>query len=282
MCGLYRRFQANEYMPIIEERYEQSRIDSLRRSLQREADKGKPRDYEIFVDGFKIVPRTNDVAEFDDYEQEIRDTTRNVSFLLYDGPGTNRNTRYSFSMQQGKAHQPEQAATLGEIDQIVAQKLSERERDYELARLREKFDASQEQLREAEQYAEQLQERITQLEVEQKGKMLKLGDIGASVLMGLLRSNARNLPGGEVLAGLLGTDVTPATHEPISPEGSVTYSRAEPTEEHTKGQLALLEQMQQRLDEPQLIGVLTVIEHLTEQPQHIATVVALLQTQKAA
>ncbi|NLR82259.1 hypothetical protein [Chitinophaga eiseniae] len=269
-------------MPIVEEKYDQSRIDSLRRSLQREADKGKPRDYEIIVDGFKVVPRTNVLDEFDDYEQEIRDTTRNVSFLLYDGPATNRNTRYSFSMQQGKAHQPEQAATLGEIDQIVAQKLTERERDYELARLREQLQQSQGQLQESEEYAEQLQERITQLEAEQKGKMLKLGDLGASVLMGILRNNAKNLPGGEALAGLLGASDATAGTEPPTQEGAASYSRTETIDEQTRGRIALLQQMQERLDEPQLIGVLTVVEHLCEHPQHIATVVELLQTKQAA
>lgn len=264
-------------MPLIEEKYEQSRIDSIRRSLQRETDKGRPRDFEILVDGFKIVPRTSDLNEFEEYEQEVRDTTRNISFLLFDGPGTNRNTRYSFSFQHGKPQQ-EQSATLGEIDQIVAQKLSDRERDYELARLRDRLAETEGQLSEAEEYAEQLQQRISQLEEEQKGKMLKLGDLGASVLMGILRSNVHKLPGGEALAGYLdiGGSTPPAQ---MPPPATASYSRAEELDEATRDRLALLQQMQQRLSEQQIVGIINVIGFLTDHPELIPTVIELLQTQ---
>lgn len=264
-------------MPLIEEKYDQSRVDSIRRSLERENRNGRPRDFEIQVDGFKVVPRTSDLSEFDDYEQEIRDTTRNVSFLLYDGPGTNRNTRYSFSFQQGKAQPEQQAATLGEIDQIVAQKLSERERDFELSRLREKLSETQEQLEEAEQYGEQLQARITQLEEEQKGKMLKLGDLGASVLMGLLRTNIHKLPGGNALAGYL--DINTEQQDQAAPNAEASYSRAEQLDDATRDRLALLQQMQQRLTEQQIVGIINIIGYLTDHPQQITTIIELLQTE---
>jgi len=263
-------------MPIVEQRYDQSRIDSLRRSLQREADKGKPRDYEILVDGFKIVPRTSDLSEFEDYEQEIRDATRNISFLLFDGPGTNRNTRYSFSFHHNQQQVEQPAATLGEIDQIVAQKLSERDRDYELTRLREKLGETAAQLTEAEEYADKLQERITQLEAEQKGKMLKLGDLGASLLMGLLRQNAHKLPDG--LAGYLDMG-TQGLQEPAIPQAEASYSRAEQLDDATHDRLALLQQMQQRLSEQQVVGIINIIGYLTDRPEQITTIIELIQNQ---
>lgn len=268
-------------MPIVKGQYEQSRVDSLRRSLQREADRGKPRDFEIWVDDFRIVPRTHDLNDFDEYEQEVRDTTRNVSFLLYDGPATNRNTRYSFSFQREGIEQSTQPATLGEIDQIVAQKLTERERDYELARMREKLEATEGQLEEAEQYAEQLQTRIGELEQAKKGQMLKLGDIGASILMGVLRNNAHNLPGGEALAGFLGMEESnPAPSVNTIQEGQASYSKGGPAlDEQTRSRLALLAQMQQQLSEQQVVGILNIIGWLTEHPQQINTVIELLQTE---
>ncbi len=266
-------------MPIVEEKYDQRRIDSIRRSLQREADKGRPRDFEIIVDGFKVVPRTNDLNEFDEYEQEIREGTRNVSFLLYDGPGTNRNTRYSFSFQQQGS--PEPAATLGEIDGVIAQKLAERDKDYELARLREKLQETETQLTEAEDYADQLQNRITELEQEGKGRMLKLGDLGASIIMGVLRSSARNSEAGKALAGLLGVEDTTSlpTVSSTEPEGNASYQRQEQElDENTRNRIALLEQMQQRLDERQMVGVLNIIGYLTDNPGQISVVIELLQS----
>lgn len=268
-------------MPIVEEKYDQGRIDGVRRSLQREADKGKPRDFEILVDGFKIVPRTNNVDEFDDYEQEIRDTTRNVAFLLYDGPVTNRNTKYLFHLKREATALTDQPATLGEIDKIVAQKLTDRDKDYELSRLREKLEETTGKLEESEEYSEQLQTRITELELSAKGRMLKWGDLGASILMGVLRSNAHNLPGG--LAGFLsmddGTDVKDS-NTIASLEGQASYSKkSERHDPQTEGRLALLEQMQQKLNEQQMIGVLNIIGYLNENPDQINTVIELLQTE---
>jgi hypothetical protein len=262
-------------MPIVEQRYDQSRVDSLRRSLQREADRGRPRDYEILVDGFRVVPRTNDLDEFEEYEQEIRPDTRNVAILLYDGPGTNRNTRYSFSLQQNGQQPNEQAATLGEIDQIVAQKLSERERDFEATRLREKLEETRTQLEEAEEYAGTLQQRITELEAAQNVKMMKWGDLGASIVMGVLRANADKLP--QSLSGVLELDkakLPPPNAE--STEGAASYSKAETLDEATRGRLALLEQMQRQLNEQQIVGVLNIIGYLTEKPGQILTIIALL------
>lgn len=271
-------------MPTVEDKYDQSRIESIRRSLQREADKGKPRDFEILVDGFKIVPRTNNIDEFDEYEQEIRDTTRNVAFLLYDGSGTNRNTKYLFTFHREGIIPVSQPATLGEIDKIVAQKLTERDKDYELSRLREKLEETGGKLEEAEEYAEQLQTRITELEQSAKGRMLNWGDLGASILMGVLRSNPHMLPGGAggALAGFLKMEegeVKQDSNTAQPSEGQASYSRDERHDSQTQGRLALLEQMQQKLDERQMVGVLNIIGYLGEHPEQINTVIELLQTE---
>lgn len=286
MYDLCRLFQIDNrcYMPIVEEQYDQNRVDGVRRSLQRESDKGKPRDFEIFVDGFKIVPRTNNIEEFDEYEQEIRDTTRNVSFLLYDGPVTNRNTKYLFNFQREGTREISQPATLGEIDKIVAQKLTERDKDYELSRLREKLEETGGKLEEAEEYAEQLQTRITELEKSAKGRMLNLGDLGASILMGVLRSNPHILPGGAggPLAGFLKVEEGEVKQDSNSvqpSEGQASYSKGERYDSQTQGRLALLEQMQQKLDERQMVGVLNILGYLGEHPEKINTVIELLETE---
>ena len=147
-------------MPVIEERYEQNKIDSLKRYLKREAEKGRTRDYEIIVDGFKVVSRTDDVEEFDDYEEEIKDNTRNISILIYDGAGTNRNTRYSFSLNQDNASPiPAKPMNgiggLGEIDEIIQQKLEEKDRDYKISSLEKELEDTQQKLAEAEEYHQQ-------------------------------------------------------------------------------------------------------------------------------
>lgn len=266
-------------MPVVEEKFDQNRVDGLRRSLQREADKGKPRDFEIIVDGFKAVPRTHDINEFDDYEQELTDTTRNVSFLVYNGGGNNRNTRYSFSFHNKQ--QTEQPATLGEIDQIIAQKLSDRDKDYELARLREKLEETTANLQEAEEYHEKLHARIQELEQVQKGRMINFGELGASVLMGVLRKSPKDSFVGQALAGFLSPDETNVKLEDgagKTTEGQASYSKGEQVDHETMGRLELLEQLQQKLNERQMVSVINILGHLLEYPDKINTVLELLQT----
>jgi hypothetical protein len=55
-------------MPITNEKYDQLKIDKLRHFLMEMAAKGQVRPYEIFVDGLKVVPKTEDPKDFDNYE----------------------------------------------------------------------------------------------------------------------------------------------------------------------------------------------------------------------
>src|SRR5690242_9935429 len=127
-------------MPLHDLKFDQHKIDSLKRYLQREGEKGRKKDYEIMIDGFRVVSRTDDLSEFDDYEQEIKGDTRNISILIFDGPGTNRNTRYSFSLQGDISNRSSGSLNgLGDIEQVITDKLAEREKEYEVERLKEQL-----------------------------------------------------------------------------------------------------------------------------------------------
>lgn len=265
-------------MPLIQEKYSQGRIDVVRRFLQRETDKGKPRDYEIIVDGFKIVSRTDDLKEFEDYEQELKEDTRNISILVYDGPNTNRNTRHSFSLE-GSGNT---LSGLGEIDQIISQRLSEREREYELQRTQEKLSATEQQLAEAEEFADQLEQRIRDMEQARYTNAVSLGEVASALLSGILQKNAGKIPMGQSLAGLLSGSTPPVSDSHTSPQDAVSFEKQVTTQhdEQTQARLALIERMQQRLDEQQLVGLLSIIDYLCEHPNNISTVIELFQPEK--
>lgn len=266
-------------MPLKEEIFDQQKIDSLKRILQREADKGRPRDYEILIDGFKIVSRTDDVSEFDEYEQEVRETTRNISILIYDGQNTNRNTRYSFALQ-GDSNTRNNISLngLGEVDQIIAQKMEEKEREYELNRLREKLTATQSQLTEAEEFADTLQTRIKEMEDKRYTNAVSIGEVASVVLKGLVQQHASKLPGGQALAGLLGADTHPAVTPPSLPEATVSFERSQEgnLDEQTKSRLSLIAQMQERFNEQQMIAVFTIMDDLAASPEKIHSVLVHL------
>ena len=46
-------------MPFINEKYSEQKIDNLYNYLQNSKEQGEAEDYEIFVDAFKVVKRTN-------------------------------------------------------------------------------------------------------------------------------------------------------------------------------------------------------------------------------
>lgn len=262
-------------MPLIEEKFDQQKIDSLRRMLQRETDKGRPRDYEILIDGFKIVSRTDDASEFDEYEQELRDTSRNISILIYDGPNTNRNTRYSFALQgDGSIRNNTSLNGLGEVDQIIAQRMEEKEKEYEMNRLREKLTATQTQLTEAEEYADTLQNRIKEMEDKRYTNAVSIGEVASVVLKGLVQQHAAKLPGGQALAGLLGADMPASALPPAAPESTVSFepSYSDHVDEQTSNRLALIAQMQERFNEQQMIALFTIIDILASTPDKINSV----------
>lgn len=276
-------------MPVIEERYEQNKIDSLKRYLKREAEKGRTRDYEIIVDGFKVVSRTNDVEEFDDYEDELQDSTRNVSILIYDGAGTNRNTRYSFALNQDNtspisAKPVNGVGSLGEIDEIIQQKLEEKDRDYKIAALEKELEETKQQLAECEEYKDELQAKVTNLEAEVAAKPqpnqlnLQIGEIGAALVGNLMKKNMPQLSG--LLNGLMGTPEIPAPA--TQPEVEATFQKQEDapaapqmTEQQSRN-LKNLEMMEQAFSAEQLQIVIAIIQQLMRTPEQVIPVAQFL------
>jgi|GEM_PF-1192859 len=273
-------------MPVIEERYDQNKIDSLKRYLKREADKGRPRDYEIIVDGFKIVSRTDEVNEFDDYEEEIKDNTRNIAILIYDGAGTNRNTRYSFSLNQDNASPiPAKPVNgiggLGEIDEIIQQKLDEKEKDFKIATLEKELEETQQKLTEAEDYHQQLQDKIRQMEEtkpQPNALSLSLGEIGATVLDGLLKRNVPQLAG--ILNGIMPPPAAPAA--PAEAQGEATFQKqgeAQQSPQLTERQMQNLQNlnmMEQVFNEEQLQIAIVILRKLMECPDQLIPVAQFL------
>jgi hypothetical protein len=59
-------------MPLITEKFSQHKVDLIKRYLQREIEKGRPKEFEIIVDDFKVVSRTSDLEEFEDYASHLQ------------------------------------------------------------------------------------------------------------------------------------------------------------------------------------------------------------------
>jgi hypothetical protein len=269
-------------MPLHDLKFDQHKIDSLKRYLQRESEKGRTKDYEIIIDGFRVVSRTDDITEFDDYEQEIKSDTRNISILIFDGPGTNRNTRYSFSLQSDSSNRSNGSLNgLGEIEQVIADKLAEREREHDLQQVKEQLKATKQQLAESEEYSETLEQRIKDMESKRFTNAVSIGEVASLVLNSLIKKNIDRIPGGQALAGLLGADEPDeSTSSPNSSPAPVSFEKqsgGNGLDEQTQNRLALIEQMQQNFNEQQMIGVFSILDILVASPDKIDVLLMQLQ-----
>jgi hypothetical protein len=86
-------------MPFINEKYSQQKIDNLYNFLQSSKEQGEAEDYEIFVDAFKVVKRTNDLTRFESYSNFIQPETKTLTIVIYDGTSP-RNTKHIFSIKE--------------------------------------------------------------------------------------------------------------------------------------------------------------------------------------
>ena len=273
-------------MPVVEERFNQEKINSLKRYLEKEATKNRTREYEIIIDGFKVVPRTDDVTEFEDYEDEMRENTKNISFIIYE-LNSNRNTRYSFNLNPENpiSSQPVNGlGSLGEIDQLIQQRLDEKDKDYQINALKERVKSLEDELDEAEEYHDILKNDIEKLkESKYDFNGFNLIEIGGEILKHTLVANANKSPLTNQLAGILGAISNQSNahqnHQPPQ-EGEVSFS--EPTSQNnqfTDHQLQLLEYIQKMeavLDNRSQLTMNKIISKLLENPSLVLTVADLL------
>ena len=90
-------------MPFINEKYSEQKIDNLYHYLQSSKEQEEPEDYEIFVDAFKVVKRTNDLSRFESYSNYIQPETKSVTIVIYDGSSP-RNTKHIFTIKEDNSN----------------------------------------------------------------------------------------------------------------------------------------------------------------------------------
>lgn len=277
-------------MPIREEKFDQERIDSLRRYLQRESDKGRKKDFEIIVDGFKVISRTDDISEFDDYEQEIKADTQSISILIYDGPATNRNTKYTFLLHgepalNGTGIGGATNSSVSSIGKLIQEKLDAKERELELSRVKEQLAAKEKELEEAEEYQDILLQQIKDLENGQRQKAIGWSELAGFFVNGYLKQNPhllKKIPiAGETLAGMLGAPA-PVPELPANGNAEDTTEKASFEKKQTAqdaeetGWQLFRQQLQHSFNDEQQNIVLAIVGKLSNEPGQISKVAQLL------
>jgi len=268
-------------MPVTNDKYDQLKIDRLKHFLQEMAAMGQARPFEIFVDSLKVVPRTEDPKEFDNYEYYMNEDTEKIRILIYNSNLSPRNDQYCYYVQQNKPDKPMNG--LGDIDGIIQEKLTARDREYELNRLKEELEETKQQLEEAEEYADTLEKQLQEAQSNKyKLGKLNLVELGGAVLENLAVKNSPLLD-KMGLAGLLGAGNTPVNSEAKTEETEVKFQKKTTDNANNNSlnpeylqYIPVLQQLDAAFEKPQLEIVMQVLGRFSEEPDKLMTVAELL------
>jgi len=254
--------------------------------LETQAGKGQAVPFELFVDNLRVVPRTDDPKEFDNYEFYMNEDTEKLRILIYGYGMSPRNDQYCFMVQKNKLDKGLNG--LGEIENIVQEKLAARDREHEMNRLREELQTTKEELEEAEEYSDKLEKEIQYMKENKfKFKNLDMGEIASVALEGMLRRNPQiftRVPGGETLAGLIVQDNKEQEARLLQQQPTVeteaTFQKKGNNEpqlsEIEARQLAFLNQLQEGFDAKQIEVFNIILGRLAAEPGKLADIAQLL------
>jgi hypothetical protein len=257
-------------MPVTTEPYNQAKIDSIANLLAVNSEQGIPTDFEIFVDTLKVIPRTSNYERFDTYGDFVNAETKSVTIVLFNGQ-SNRNDKYIFRLKKEDA---QEGLNGFDVDHKISEKLTAERKKWEFEQLQEKYDAQGKELKEANQYIDELEDML------EKSKNRKfhlgnvnLGELGSVMLEGFVRRNPQLLakvPGGEALAGILEEDnADKANGLPLSTiqqEAEVTIRKSTQPAASAEDQhyIDFIRQLKQAFDKEEFVQVMSILEHLSK------------------
>lgn len=267
---------------IAKQTYTPEKIDKLRDYLKLYAEKGMPIDYEILVDGFKAVRRTNDVELFSMFENFVGADTRNIEILFYTGT-SNNNDKHLFTLAE---ETKEQNGLSGiEIDNRIQEGIDKEKRNWE-------FDSMKAEIKSLKEEVEELEEEIEKLESERENLVSKqsplnglLGEVGSSVIESFVKRNPRllaNIPGGEALAGLLEgeREEEPAEETEVSFKSTSTEQSEEKHIRNDEANQAhiFVKQLKSSFTKTEFDLVLEILQHFAENKDAIETTLDTLKS----
>lgn len=274
-------------MAITSETYDQLKIDKLKLYLQTQADRNAARYYEIYVDNLKAVHKTNDIQEFDSYEDYMTEDTDRIRILVYSTNSQSpRNDQYVYRMkkqEEQKTVVQQQGLSGIEIESRMEEKLQTHRERWEHEALVKELEQTKQQLKESEEYAEKLAAELQ----EYRSKKLhwgnvNLGELASVVVEGIVRRNPQmvaKLPGGEALAGIIEQDNKERGTTTSTQETEVSFKKKSDTPElndEEKGYLNFMRGIAESFDDEEIVILTQVITKLEEDTTQLKPVAELL------
>src|SRR6185437_1554835 len=256
---------------IAKEKFTDDRMRKLYDYLKANADFGEPVDYEILVDGFRAVRRTDDVNRFNLYENFVNPSTKGIEVLFYVG-NSNNNEKHIFTFEDGE---PKETGLSGiEVDQRIQEGIEREKKSWQFDELKKRNKDLEQEVAELEAEVATLNAELKITEGKKKESSMNgfLGEMGSAFVESLIRRNPAllsKIPGGDALAGMIEEDNKRMEENPQQEEAEpeVTF-RAKP-EDNREAQEALefVNYLKGRFTKEQFNTLNVLIDLLAEAPE---------------
>ena len=285
-------------MPIQFDKFDQQKIDRLKSHLESMATKGTPKFYEIFVDGLKAVPKTDEPKEFEGYEDYMTPSTNQIKIVVYCSGASPRNDQYVFSMQ---AKSNEEALDFGlngiavksfttnELKELRLQRDQKSAYKSEINGLNEEMEELYKELDEKKIYIEKLEKAVEEAKANgNKIGGIHVGEVLSVAAESFLKRNAHKIEKGlgvEGLAGFLQSEETQSTETKAQPDTEVTIKKKGEAKSKTeisdqdKQFLGLFREIQKHFSQAEFDQVIEIIESLSKDKTKIAEIIQVLKLQ---
>lgn len=154
-------------MKEITNTYEPSRLETIKRVLENEQRRGSPRFYEVWVDGVKVVEKTDNPDDFSKYEEFIFADTQKVTVNLFTSSPTSAHIvsrlHFTFGEEQKTKDESLRGFGLGEVEARINEKVTQERERWECDQVRKELEATKFKLKESEEYSEKLEGTIDEM-----------------------------------------------------------------------------------------------------------------------
>ncbi|HMV08139.1 MAG TPA: hypothetical protein PK325_01070 [Cyclobacteriaceae bacterium] len=256
---------------ISKQKYDPAQVQKLADLIRLYRDREQPFDYEIIVDGLKVVRRTSDPEMFFIFENFVTADTKNVEIIFYNG-NSNVNEKRMFTFIDDE---PEKGLSGVEVDTRIQESREQLRKEFEHERIQKENKELRGKVEELEKEIEDLEKANEELINSQSPLKGFLGEIGSSFVESFIRRNPnviKGLPGGEALAGLIETDNKRKENEEQAPDSEVNFkpkSESYSLTEDEKNAITFVNQLKTQFQREEFDKVLLILQTLADDKSKI-------------
>jgi hypothetical protein len=270
---------AAEYKP-----YDADEVESIRLMLEAEAKEGKPLCYEIKVNGFTRVHKTDKVERFEEMHNFLNENTKELVISVFPDTNSKRKEWYKYKMNTA----PETLNGVVDMEAKITERMTQFEEKFAMKRTEEKLQETENKLEQAELYIDILEDKLE----ESKAKPNHIGNfdlskLATSTIEGIAIHYPKVLDKVPVLNGIAKviqeenankkpTQLNGSFKEEMSFKSKSQSTKSAEITEHEEAIQRLSDYIGGHFDEEQKLMLGAVIIALGEKPSQLQTVAELL------